>query len=111
MSGQYLNSTFALPCPPGIDVPPETVSPFTSNSLKVCLPENTVTCSTTVWIKTIQFVHGSTRTSVYNHGFQFGSDSLAQQCNKKTPIHWTKRGLLYVCLTFLLNRGIIFPKI
>ncbi|XP_051534971.1 proprotein convertase subtilisin/kexin type 7 isoform X3 [Myxocyprinus asiaticus] len=37
MSGQYLNSSFALPCPPGIDVPPEIVSPFTSNSLKSLL--------------------------------------------------------------------------
>lgn len=38
MSGQYLNSAFALPCPPGIDVPAEIVSPFTSNSLKVRSP-------------------------------------------------------------------------
>uniref|UniRef100_A0A8C2Q3I8 Proprotein convertase subtilisin/kexin type 7 n=1 Tax=Cyprinus carpio TaxID=7962 RepID=A0A8C2Q3I8_CYPCA len=37
MGGQYLDSSFALPCPPGIDVPPEIVSPFTSSSLKVCL--------------------------------------------------------------------------
>ncbi|XP_073718727.1 proprotein convertase subtilisin/kexin type 7 isoform X2 [Misgurnus anguillicaudatus] len=37
MGGQYLNSSFALPCPPGIDVPPEIVSPFTSNSLKSLL--------------------------------------------------------------------------
>lgn len=40
MGGQYLNSSFALPCPPGIDVPPEIVSPFTSSSLKVRLPES-----------------------------------------------------------------------
>lgn len=38
MSGHYLNSGFALPCPPGIDVPAEIVSPFTSNSLKVRPP-------------------------------------------------------------------------
>ncbi|KAI2656599.1 Proprotein convertase subtilisin/kexin type 7 [Labeo rohita] len=37
MGGQYLNSSFALPCPPGIDVPPEIVSPFTSSSLKSLL--------------------------------------------------------------------------
>ncbi|XP_052471885.1 proprotein convertase subtilisin/kexin type 7 [Carassius gibelio] len=37
MGGQYLDSSFALPCPPGIDVPPEIVSPFTSNSLKSLL--------------------------------------------------------------------------
>ncbi|XP_026138763.1 proprotein convertase subtilisin/kexin type 7 isoform X2 [Carassius auratus] len=37
MGGQYLDSSFALPCPPGIDVPPEIVSPFTSNSLKCLL--------------------------------------------------------------------------
>lgn len=36
MGGQYLHSGFALPCPPGIDVPPESVSPFTSSNLKVC---------------------------------------------------------------------------
>lgn len=37
MGGQYLNSSFALPCPPGIEVPPEIVNPFTSNSLKSLL--------------------------------------------------------------------------
>ncbi|XP_077080842.1 proprotein convertase subtilisin/kexin type 7-like [Siphateles boraxobius] len=37
MSGQYLTSSFALPCPPGIDVPPEIVSPFTSSSLNSLL--------------------------------------------------------------------------
>ncbi|XP_039509969.1 proprotein convertase subtilisin/kexin type 7 isoform X2 [Pimephales promelas] len=37
MGGQYLHSGFALPCPPGIDVPPEPVSPFTSSSLKSLL--------------------------------------------------------------------------
>ncbi|CAM4558936.1 unnamed protein product [Leuciscus chuanchicus] len=37
MGGQYLHSSFALPCPPGIDVPPEVVSPFTSSSLKSLL--------------------------------------------------------------------------
>uniref|UniRef100_A0A9J7YNS4 Proprotein convertase subtilisin/kexin type 7 n=1 Tax=Cyprinus carpio carpio TaxID=630221 RepID=A0A9J7YNS4_CYPCA len=37
MGGQYLDSSFALPCPPGIDVPPEIVSPFTSSSLKSLL--------------------------------------------------------------------------
>ncbi|KAA0702468.1 Proprotein convertase subtilisin/kexin type 7 [Triplophysa tibetana] len=37
MSGQYLNNAYALPCPPGIDVPAEIVSPFTSNSLKSLL--------------------------------------------------------------------------
>uniref|UniRef100_A0A8C9ZQK5 Proprotein convertase subtilisin/kexin type 7 n=1 Tax=Sander lucioperca TaxID=283035 RepID=A0A8C9ZQK5_SANLU len=37
MSGKYLDSSFSLPCPPGLDIPPEIVSPFTSNSLKVSL--------------------------------------------------------------------------
>uniref|UniRef100_A0A674CEK9 Proprotein convertase subtilisin/kexin type 7 n=1 Tax=Salmo trutta TaxID=8032 RepID=A0A674CEK9_SALTR len=36
MGGQYLDSSFSLPCPAGMDIPPETVSPFTSSSLKVC---------------------------------------------------------------------------
>uniref|UniRef100_A0A673G729 E3 ubiquitin/ISG15 ligase TRIM25-like n=1 Tax=Sinocyclocheilus rhinocerous TaxID=307959 RepID=A0A673G729_9TELE len=65
MGGQYLDRSFALPCPPGIDVPSEIVSPFTSSSLKVDA--------------TIQLVHGSIRTSVFNHGFRFGSDGLAHQ--------------------------------
>ncbi|XP_067364102.1 proprotein convertase subtilisin/kexin type 7 isoform X2 [Channa argus] len=34
MSGKYLDSNFFLPCPPGLDIPPEILSPFTSNSLK-----------------------------------------------------------------------------
>ncbi|XP_044057288.1 proprotein convertase subtilisin/kexin type 7 isoform X2 [Siniperca chuatsi] len=37
MSGNYLDSSFSLPCPPGLDIPPEIVSPFTSNSLKFLL--------------------------------------------------------------------------
>ncbi|XP_072311019.1 proprotein convertase subtilisin/kexin type 7 [Eucyclogobius newberryi] len=37
MSGQYLDNGFSLPCPPGLDVPPEIVSPFTSNSLRFLL--------------------------------------------------------------------------
>ncbi|XP_056329345.1 proprotein convertase subtilisin/kexin type 7 [Danio aesculapii] len=37
MSGHYLTSSFALPCPPGIDVPAEIVNPFTSSSLKSLL--------------------------------------------------------------------------
>ncbi|KAJ8403741.1 hypothetical protein AAFF_G00346090 [Aldrovandia affinis] len=37
MGGQYLDSNFSLPCPPGLDIPPETVSPLTSNSLKSLL--------------------------------------------------------------------------
>lgn len=35
MSGRYLDKSFSLPCPPGLDVPPEVFSPFTSNNLKV----------------------------------------------------------------------------
>lgn len=35
MGGQYLNSNFSLPCPPGLDIAPEKVNPLTSNSLKV----------------------------------------------------------------------------
>lgn len=38
MGGQYLNSNFSLPCPPGLDIAPEKVNPLTSNSLKVMLP-------------------------------------------------------------------------
>ncbi|KAJ8256544.1 hypothetical protein COCON_G00186960 [Conger conger] len=37
MSGQFLDSSFSLPCPPGLDIPPEMVSPLTSNSLKSLL--------------------------------------------------------------------------
>uniref|UniRef100_A0A667Y1K2 Proprotein convertase subtilisin/kexin type 7 n=1 Tax=Myripristis murdjan TaxID=586833 RepID=A0A667Y1K2_9TELE len=37
MSGQYLDSSFSLPCPPGLDVPPEIINPFTSNNLKFLL--------------------------------------------------------------------------
>uniref|UniRef100_A0A3P8ZRH8 P/Homo B domain-containing protein n=1 Tax=Esox lucius TaxID=8010 RepID=A0A3P8ZRH8_ESOLU len=37
MGGQYLDSSFSLPCPAGMDIAPETVSPFTSNSLKSLL--------------------------------------------------------------------------
>ncbi|KAI1893277.1 hypothetical protein AGOR_G00122050 [Albula goreensis] len=37
MGGQYLDSNFSLPCPPGLDIPPEMVSPLTSNSLKSLL--------------------------------------------------------------------------
>ncbi|XP_056229747.1 proprotein convertase subtilisin/kexin type 7 [Seriola aureovittata] len=37
MSGKYLDSSFSLPCPPGLDIPPEIVNPFTSNNLKFLL--------------------------------------------------------------------------
>uniref|UniRef100_A0A3Q4BTY4 P/Homo B domain-containing protein n=1 Tax=Mola mola TaxID=94237 RepID=A0A3Q4BTY4_MOLML len=37
MSGKYLDSNFSLPCPPGLDIPPEVISPFTSNNLKFLL--------------------------------------------------------------------------
>lgn len=37
MSGRFLDSNFSLPCPPGLDIPPEVLSPFTSNNLKVNL--------------------------------------------------------------------------
>ncbi|KAF7654171.1 hypothetical protein LDENG_00073350 [Lucifuga dentata] len=37
MSGRYLDSGFSLPCPSGLDIPPEIVNPFTSNSLKFLL--------------------------------------------------------------------------
>ncbi|XP_061574960.1 proprotein convertase subtilisin/kexin type 7 [Cololabis saira] len=37
MSGKYLDSNFSLPCPPGLDIPPEIISPFTSNNLKFLL--------------------------------------------------------------------------
>uniref|UniRef100_A0A8C5DLL5 P/Homo B domain-containing protein n=1 Tax=Gouania willdenowi TaxID=441366 RepID=A0A8C5DLL5_GOUWI len=35
MSGKYLDRSFSLPCPPGLDIPAENIKPFTSNSLKV----------------------------------------------------------------------------
>lgn len=35
MTGKYLHSNFSLPCPPGLDLPPEITKPFTSNNLKV----------------------------------------------------------------------------
>ncbi|GAA6082700.1 proprotein convertase subtilisin/kexin type 7, partial [Tachysurus ichikawai] len=34
MSGQFLNSNFSIPCPPGLDIPPEVEIPFTSSSFK-----------------------------------------------------------------------------
>ncbi|KAG7270526.1 hypothetical protein CRUP_026418 [Coryphaenoides rupestris] len=37
MSGRYLDNSFSLPCPPGLDVAPEIVTPFSSNSLKFLL--------------------------------------------------------------------------
>uniref|UniRef100_A0AAY4ENY2 P/Homo B domain-containing protein n=1 Tax=Denticeps clupeoides TaxID=299321 RepID=A0AAY4ENY2_9TELE len=37
MGGHYLDSNFSLPCPPGLDLAPETLSPLTSNSLKSLL--------------------------------------------------------------------------
>ncbi|XP_033953645.1 proprotein convertase subtilisin/kexin type 7 [Pseudochaenichthys georgianus] len=37
MSGKFLDNSFSLPCPPGLDIPPEIISPFTSNSLKFLL--------------------------------------------------------------------------
>ncbi|XP_030632756.1 proprotein convertase subtilisin/kexin type 7 [Chanos chanos] len=37
MGGQFLNSNFSLPCPPGLDIPPEAVSPYSSNTLKSLL--------------------------------------------------------------------------
>ncbi|KAM4589490.1 proprotein convertase subtilisin/kexin type 7 [Fundulus diaphanus] len=37
MSGKHLDGNFSLPCPPGLDIPPEIVSPFTSNNLKFLL--------------------------------------------------------------------------
>lgn len=40
ISGRYLNNSFSLPCPPGMDVPPEVFSPFTTNNLKVSVYEN-----------------------------------------------------------------------
>lgn len=37
MSGKYLDSMYSLPCPPGLDLPPEITKPFTSNNLKFML--------------------------------------------------------------------------
>ncbi|KAJ7990216.1 hypothetical protein DPEC_G00298010 [Dallia pectoralis] len=37
MGGQYLDSSFSLPCPAGMDISLETVNPFTTNSLKSLL--------------------------------------------------------------------------
>ncbi|XP_038129311.1 proprotein convertase subtilisin/kexin type 7 [Cyprinodon tularosa] len=37
MSGKHLDSSFSLPCPPGLDIPPEIIKPFTSNNLKFLL--------------------------------------------------------------------------
>uniref|UniRef100_A0AAV2J468 P/Homo B domain-containing protein n=1 Tax=Knipowitschia caucasica TaxID=637954 RepID=A0AAV2J468_KNICA len=37
MSGKYLDDSFSLPCPPSLDVPPEIISPFSSNSLRFLL--------------------------------------------------------------------------
>lgn len=40
IGGKYLNNSFSLPCPPGLDVPPEVFSPFTTNNLKVSVHED-----------------------------------------------------------------------
>lgn len=45
MSGRYLDNSFSLPCPPGLDVPSEVFSPFTSNNLKVSVQETGNLCS------------------------------------------------------------------
>lgn len=37
MSGQYLNSNFSLPCPPGLEIPEEQHYTVTANTLKVSL--------------------------------------------------------------------------
>ncbi|KAM9812997.1 proprotein convertase subtilisin/kexin type 7 [Syngnathus typhle] len=37
MSGKYLDSNFSLPCSPGLDIPSEVISPFTSSSLRFLL--------------------------------------------------------------------------
>uniref|UniRef100_H3DA26 Proprotein convertase subtilisin/kexin type 7 n=1 Tax=Tetraodon nigroviridis TaxID=99883 RepID=H3DA26_TETNG len=37
IGGKYLNNSFSLPCPPGLEVPPEVFSPFTTNNLKFLL--------------------------------------------------------------------------
>ncbi|TSN21170.1 Proprotein convertase subtilisin/kexin type 7 [Bagarius yarrelli] len=37
MGGQFLSSNFSIPCPPGLDIPPEVEIPFTSNSFKIVL--------------------------------------------------------------------------
>uniref|UniRef100_A0A8D3CKQ7 Proprotein convertase subtilisin/kexin type 7 n=1 Tax=Scophthalmus maximus TaxID=52904 RepID=A0A8D3CKQ7_SCOMX len=42
MSGEFLDGSFSLPCPPGLDIPPEIVSPFTSNNLRVNWTSNCV---------------------------------------------------------------------
>lgn len=38
MSGQYLNSDFSLPCPPGLEIPEQQHYTITANTLKVSLP-------------------------------------------------------------------------
>lgn len=40
VGGRFLNDSFSLPCPPGLNVPPEVFSPFTANNLKVCVREH-----------------------------------------------------------------------
>lgn len=37
MSGKYLDSNYSLPCHPGLDIPPDIISPFSSNNLKLLL--------------------------------------------------------------------------
>ncbi|KAM8905022.1 proprotein convertase subtilisin/kexin type 7 isoform 1-T2 [Spinachia spinachia] len=37
MGGDYLDSSFSLPCPPGLDIPLEILRPFSSNNLKFLL--------------------------------------------------------------------------
>lgn len=40
IGGRFLNDSFSLPCPPGLNVPPEVFSPFTTNNLKVGVHEH-----------------------------------------------------------------------
>ncbi|XP_026874912.2 proprotein convertase subtilisin/kexin type 7 [Electrophorus electricus] len=46
MNGQYLHSNFSLPCPPGLAIPDEIMSPLTPNSLKLLL---ILGCSALFW--------------------------------------------------------------
>lgn len=60
MSGKYLDGNFSLPCPPGLRIPPEVISPFTSNNLKVNTPERcyTVQCCVSISVTKLQKGNG-----------------------------------------------------
>ncbi|KAK2868717.1 hypothetical protein Q7C36_000588 [Tachysurus vachellii] len=68
MSGQFLNSNFSIPCPPGLDIPPEVEIPFTSSSFKILL---LVGCFALCWL--LYYILELTLTHMHWHGLRRGA--------------------------------------